>query len=209
MGNINKLMSYPEIMRAVILDLDGVYFKNGTENFIAYMHKKYDLTENEIKVIYLKSDMMRQYKCGLISGDGFWSYAINAWNINATMEELLSALQNGYELNEKKKEIMKILRDHNIKKIICTNNFKERINILEEQFGFLEDFDYVILSYEHNLLKPQLLDVVSKITKIDNKDIVYFDDKKENVDYANTIGIKGILIAEPSRVLKMLKELLL
>jgi FMN phosphatase YigB (HAD superfamily) len=196
-------------MKAVILDLDGVYFHSGTENFIQYLKKKYALDEEQIKAVYLRSDMMQQYKKGNISGEEFWFYAITTWNIKATKEELLYALQDGYELNGKKKEIMKLLLDHKIHKIVCSNNFAERIQILNERFGFLQEFDFIVLSYEHHTLKPQLLDLVEDITHIQNNDIAYFDDKKENIDHANSIGMQGILINEPSRVLKMLKELLL
>jgi len=198
-------------MKAVILDLDGVYFMNGTENFIKNIHKKYAVPINIIEDIYLKSDMMKKYKKGLISGKDFWDYAFTEWKFRSeqkNQEEILEILQEGYELNGKKKEIARLLDIHKIKKIICTNNFPERIDILDEHFDFLKEFDYVILSYEHKMLKPQLLELVSKVSGFDNPDITYFDDDKENIEYARNIGMNAILIKEPSRVLKNLKEIL-
>jgi len=195
-------------MKAVILDLDGVYFMNGTENFIDNINKKYGVPIKLIEEVYLKSDMMKKYKQGLISGNDFWDYAFSEWKIKTSKEEILELLQEGYDLNGKKKEIMRLLDENKIRRIICTNNFPERIKILDEHFDFLKEFDFVVLSYEHKLLKPQLLSVVSEVSGIDNSEITYFDDNKENIEYAKNLGMNAILIEEPSRVLKNLKEIL-
>jgi len=195
-------------MKAVILDLDGVYFMNGKENFIKNINKKYSIPIKNIEDVFLKSDMMRKYKQGQISGEDFWNYALNEWKIKAKQEDILEILQEGYDLNGKKKEIMKLLKDNGIKKIICTNNFPERINILNEKFDFLREFDYIVLSYEYKMLKPELLSIVSKVSGFDNSEITYFDDSKDNIEYAKNLGMNAILIKEPSRVLKNLKEIL-
>jgi HAD superfamily hydrolase (TIGR01509 family) len=152
--------------------------------------------------------MMKKYKQGLISGNDFWDYAFSEWKIHANKDEIMNILQEGYDLNGKKKEIMRLLDENKIKRIICTNNFPERIIILDEHFDFLEEFDYIVLSYEHKLLKPELLSVVSEVSGIDNTDITYFDDNKKNIDYARALGMNAIQIKEPSRVLKNLKEIL-
>jgi len=195
-------------MKAVILDLDGVYFMNGKENFIKNINKMYHVPISDIENIFLKSEMMQKYKQGVVSGEEFWKYALINWKIKATKEEILEILQKGYELNGKKKEIMKLLDANNIQKIICTNNFPERIEILNEKFDFLCEFDYSILSYKHKKLKPELLNVVSQVSGFANSEITYFDDSKENIEYAKNLGMNAILIKEPSRVLKHLKEIL-
>jgi len=194
-------------MKAVILDLDGVYFSGGKERFISYI-SGLGVPEGKVREVYLKSDMMRKYKQGLIDGKKFWDYAIKEWRLKKTQQELLNILKDGYDLNNKKKEIMKILRDHGLKKIICTNNFSDRIRILDDRFGFLEEFDFKIFSYEHKMLKPELLGLVSEITGIENNEILYFDDSQTNIDYAKGLGMEAIFIEEPTRVLKMLKEIL-
>jgi HAD superfamily hydrolase (TIGR01509 family) len=193
-------------MKAVILDLDGVYFSGGKERFISYV-SGLGVSEEMVREVYLKSDMMIKYKQGLIDGKKFWDYAINEWRLKKTRQELLNILQDGYELNPKKKEIMKILKDNSLKKIICTNNFPDRIRILDDRFGFLEEFDFKIFSYEHKMLKPGLLSLVSKIIGIENNEILYFDDSQTNIDYAKKLGMNAIFIEEPTRVLKMLKEI--
>jgi HAD superfamily hydrolase (TIGR01509 family) len=193
-------------MKAVILDLDGVYFSGGKERFISYV-SGLGVSEEMVREVYLKSDMMIKYKQGLIDGKKFWDYAINEWRLKKTRQELLNILQDGYELNPKKKEIMKILKDNSLKKIICTNNFPDRIRILDDRFDFLEEFDFKIFSYEHKMLKPGLLSLVSKIIGIENNEILYFDDSQTNIDYAKKLGMNAIFIEEPTRVLKMLKEI--
>ncbi len=193
-------------MKAIILDLDGVYFSIGTNNFIDAI-SRLGISKEKIIDIYLKSDMMKKYKSGLLDGKAFWDYAIKEWGLKKTRQEIFQILEDSYDLNTKKKEIMKILDQNNIKRIVCTNNFPERIKILDRRFDFLREFDYKIFSYEEHMLKPELLGVVSEKTGIRNEDILFLDDSKANIDYAESIGMNAILINEPTRVLKNLKEI--
>jgi hypothetical protein len=81
-------------MKAVILDLDGVYFSGGKERFISYV-SGLGVSEEMVREVYLKSDMMIKYKQGLIDGKKFWDYAINEWRLKKTRQELLNILQDG------------------------------------------------------------------------------------------------------------------
>ncbi|MBW3015046.1 HAD hydrolase-like protein [Candidatus Woesearchaeota archaeon] len=195
------------MIKGIIFDLDGVYFKNGTENFLKRISSGFNLDIEKVKDIYLRSDQMQKYKEGILTGDEFWDFAIKQWQIPATKDELLYILVSGYELNQPAVDLIKRVRNKGIKSVICSNNFKERIAILDRKFNFLKDFDYVILSYEHGIRKPSLLDKVPEITKFKAHEILVLDDSEKNINGAIEKGFQAALCYNPDNLPEILKKL--
>jgi FMN phosphatase YigB (HAD superfamily) len=142
------------MIKAVVFDLDGVYFEGGTERFIENMKVKYGLSSGDVIQVYLKSEEMQKYKRGKIDDEAFWNYAINAWKIDAARKELVDLLISGYELNPNTALIVKKLRNKNIKTAICTNNFPDRLENLKAKFELGNNFDVIVTSYEEGITKP-------------------------------------------------------
>ncbi len=196
------------MIKGMVFDLDGVYFKNGTKNFLENLSSRYGVSLENAKEVYIKSSLIKQYKKGEISGKEFWGWAIKQWGIDATQKELLKLLEGGYEINPKAVKIIQKIRKEGIKAIICSNNFKERINVLEKKFNFQKDFDYVILSYKYGMLKPELLEKVVEETKMEPGEIVVIDDGEDTIKAAKELGYKTILCKDPDWLEEYIKNVL-
>lgn len=194
------------MIKGIIFDLDGVYFKNGKKNFIKKVSSRFGVDARLVKEVFLKSEMMRKYKEGKVSGDEFWKYAIGEWKIKSTPKEILKILKQGYELNDIAIKLIKKLRADGVKSIVCSNNFRERVKVLDERFGFLKDFDYIVLSYEYGILKPKLLEKVVEKTKFKPEEIVVVDDGEEIIEEAKRMGFKAILCENPDIIEDYLRE---
>jgi len=151
--------------------------------------------------------MNKQYKNGKISGDEFWNYAIKEWNIKSTPKEILKILQEGYEVNDKAINLMKRLKKNGVKSIICSNNFKERIKVLDERFNFIKNFDFVVLSYEYGIQKPELLKKVIEISRYKPQEILVIDDGETIINEANKMGFKTILCENADKIEDYLHKL--
>lgn len=194
------------MIKAVIFDLDGVYFKNGKSNFIKSL-VDLGVSEDEAKRVFLKSDLMnKSYKAGKISGEEFWTWAAKEWNIKKSPEELIKILQKGYELNEIAMPLIKLLKAKGIKLIICSNNFKERIKCLDERFNFVKDFDYSILSYEYGILKPELFKKIKEKTGFDNSEVLILDDGEDLIKEAIRQGFNAVLCKDNDDLKKYLRD---
>jgi epoxide hydrolase-like predicted phosphatase len=187
-------MTHPKIA-AVVFDLDGVYFEHGTERFIEKLRTTYHLSPDAVKEVYLRSSQMQQYKRGEITGEEFWSYAIETWGISTTAEELLQFLADSYTQNPKVVELVHQLRKKGIKTAVCTNNFPERIAVLDKKFNFKKDFDVFITSYEEGVLKPQaqIFKIMAQRLGIEPAHIIMSDDKPENVEALQKLGFQSFL----------------
>jgi FMN phosphatase YigB (HAD superfamily) len=137
------------MIKGVVFDLDGVFFLNGTENFIKNVSKKFSIPEEKIIQSYKKSDgMNKYYKTGKWNGNHYWSWFIKELGINSTKEELLDILSEGYEINQQALNLSRELRKKSYKILICSNNFPERIELLNNKFDFLKEFDFAVFSFE-------------------------------------------------------------
>jgi epoxide hydrolase-like predicted phosphatase len=196
------------MIKVVTLDLDGVYFLNSHKNFKENLKKVFGLDEGKVVAVYFKSEMMKQYKLGKINGDEFWPWAIKEWGIDTTKKELLKILADGYSVNPEAKKLVDDLHKNGIKIALCTNNFFERISVVDDKLNFLPDFDIRVFSYEVGSIKPDLniFQTLVEKTQVKPEEIIYFDDSKEAVDSAKKVGITAFLYEDFSQMLIKLKE---
>lgn len=197
------------MIKAICFDLDGVYFLNGKSNFIKSL-VNLGVSEDEAKRVFLKSDQMnKQYKLGKMADDAFWSWALQEWNLNMSTKEIVDLLIKGYETNDPAVEYVKQVRNAGYKTVICSNNFPARINGLQQRFGFLDDFDVIVLSYEAGIDKPNKEIFQDLITKsgVQADEIVYSDDDESKMDGAKELGINTFLYTDFEAFVKHLENL--
>jgi epoxide hydrolase-like predicted phosphatase len=183
--------------KAVVFDLDGVYFERGTEEFISKLQERHGLSEEDIKGVYLKSEQMKDYKTGRIGKEQFWSYAIRTWGIDATTDEILALLAESYAENPEIVQLISDLKTQGVKTAVCTNNFPERIAALDERFHFKENFDVFVTSYEEGIMKPdaRIFEILAARLGLRPDEIMMSDDKPENVVALQKLGFQAFVYA--------------
>jgi len=194
------------VIKAVVFDLDGVYFDKGKKNFVNNISEKFKVNKELFWDFFINSDLMIKYKKGKISKNQFWSKTIEKFHIKSTPDELLRILKEGYEICPKTVRLVRRLRKVGIKTIICSDNFKERIEVLQERFNFLNDFDLVVLSYAYGMLKPALLRKIVKASSFKPEELVVIDDNKKTIEEAKRNGFKAILCENPEKIGIKLKQ---
>jgi glucose-1-phosphatase len=200
---------YQKMIKAICFDLDGVYFVNGKSNFINNI-VKYGVSEDEAKRVFLKSDEMNKlYKEGRITDDEYWSWAIDQWKIDLSVQELIDLLIEGYQVNEIVAKVVKELRGKGYKTLICTNNFPARINGLDKRFGLLDKFDACVFSNEIGATKPstKIFQKLVDRSGVTAEEIVFSDDNDANLAGAKEAGIQAFLYEGFEHFIGKLKEL--
>lgn len=180
------------MIKAITFDLDGVYFINGKSNFIKNLVLM-GVSEDEAKRVFLQSDEMnKKYKTGEWNDEQFWTWAISEWKLNSTPDEIIKLLIEGYEVSDEVVSTVRKVRSNGYKTLICTNNFPARINGLQERFGFLQNFDVAVLSYEIGDIKPnkKIFEELIKRSKVLPDEIFIADDYQAALDTAKALGIQ-------------------
>ncbi len=183
------------MIKAVVFDLDGVYFEGGTEKFIESLITNYSLTKDQIVAVYLKSQEMQKYKRGEIDSDNFWHYALKEWGINTTREEIVKLLIDSYSINPQTEEFVKELKAKGIKTAICTNNFPDRFENLKTKFNLDTNFDVIVTSYQEGITKPtdEIFKILAERLGLQPNEILMSDDREANVEALQRLGFEAFL----------------
>lgn len=173
------------MIKAITFDLDGVYFTS--ESFSNF--------KKSLGVDSFNDDAMTQFKRGEISEDKFWNLTRQELNIKLSNQEISRVLADSYSVNQNVVDTVKKVRSLGIKTCICTNNFPTRINTLNKKFNFLNDFDVQIFSYQIAATKPdpKIFQALIEKSGCRPNEIIFADDKQENVDSAKSLGINAFL----------------
>lgn len=197
------------MIKAITFDLDGVYFVNGKSNFIKNL-AALGVPEEEGSRVFLQSDEMNKlYKTGKWTDEQFWQWAGSEWKLNKTPDELVRLLIDGYEINQEVAEMVKKVRAHGYKTLVCSNNFHARINGLHERFGFKDDFDVVVLACDVGVTKPDpgIFEELIKASGVKAEEIYIADDNEQNLSTAKSLGIQTHYYTNFANFLNSLREL--
>lgn len=180
------------MIKVVCFDLDGVYFT--PEGKVAFYNRLVEMSGSEEKVRFVlyESKEMLDFVTGKLDQLGFLNFINKYLNLSLSLEELADIWVSKYEINKEVRDYIYDLRSRGIKSATCSNNNPIRINALEEKFGFLEDFDIKVFSYECGFVKPSkeiFLELIKK-SGVDPEDIIYSDDNEDKLLGAREVGIK-------------------
>jgi HAD superfamily hydrolase (TIGR01509 family) len=195
-------------IKVITFDLDGVYFPNGKANFIAAL-EKLGVSEDEAKRVFLRSPQMNQeYKNGKMTDEQFWSWAVQEWKLDMNWQELPKLMVGSYDIDENIVKVVKDVRNNGYKTAICTNNFPARINGLQERFGFLDNFDIKVFSFEVGESKPnkQIFEELVNKSQVEPSTIVFADDNPDSLSGAKEVGITTFLYEGFDKYLKQLES---
>ena len=84
---------------------------------------------------------------------------------------------------------------------IFSNTNDLAVEHIRNRFPFFSDFDGYVLSYEHGAMKPsaKLYEIVERMSGRRGGEILYIDDRPENVAAGVARGWQGILHESPER----------
>lgn len=197
------------MIKAICFDLDGVYFTPRGKN--QFHENLIDLGIPEDKVVHVlyKSPEMFSFVKGEILEDEFWDFVRNYFQINMTNEEWIALWIKGYEIDQKVRNMVKIIRDNGYRTCICSNNNVSRVQGLHKKFGFLHDFDVKVFSYDVGDVKPSQRIFQALIDKsgVQPAEIVYSDDREDRIEGAGQLGINVFVYEDFHQFLGKLRDL--
>ncbi len=106
--------------------------------------------------------------------------------------------------------ILKRLKEKGNRLYTASNFAADILEKMRPDFTFLEYFDGIYISGEAGFIKPDPEFFVELLKRYDisAKESVFIDDLKENVEAAESLGIKGIVCRDPENLETEMKEFL-
>ena len=200
------------MIKAIIFDLGGVYFTDGTKEAVKKISERYKLNSEELSEFFgAKSRTGKQYRQGKIASKQFWNEFEKKFKININEEELTKLWISFYKPIEGTIGIIKKLRKKGIKIYFLSDNVKERSEFLQAKFNFLENFDGGIFSHEAGITKSGGVKIFKiALEKAGNKphEAIFIDDKEDYVKTAKILGMNAIHFKNSKQLEKEIKRLI-
>jgi FMN phosphatase YigB (HAD superfamily) len=160
-----------------------------------------NLPSTEIEALIGQSGLIIDYELGRLKRRKFFEQICRATGFRGTIDEfggffadIFTAIPPMIELHAK-------LHHHGIPTYVLSNTNDLAIEHIRRNFPFFSNFDGYIFSYETGTMKPdaKMYEALEKLAGRHGKEIVYLDDRLENVHAGAARGWQAILHETPEK----------
>lgn len=198
------------MIKTIVFDLGGVYFKQGTRIALPKIYKFANVPKEKVDEFF-KSYPKKEgwmYRRGKITKKEFWKAAVKKLEINKNLiSELEEIWHSSYKPIKGMRELVSKL-GKNYRVIVFSGNIKERIEYLNQKYGLNNDFDDFIFSFDFGFNKREIefYKILLEKIKCQPDEAVCIDDSQRVLDIEKSLGIKTILFKNAEQVKSELQE---
>ncbi|HKI70595.1 MAG TPA: HAD family phosphatase [Verrucomicrobiae bacterium] len=155
------------------------------------------------------SPLLIQYETGLITRQEFYEDVRKTAGFAGDIAEFGNYFADIFSEIPPMIELHATLRQKKFPAYIFSNTNDLAVEHIRRNFPFFANFDGYILSYEHGAMKPnaKLYEVVERETGRQGAEILYIDDREENVLAGKERGWQVILQETPEKTRAALEKL--
>jgi HAD superfamily hydrolase (TIGR01509 family) len=198
-------MKTPEVvvfdLGKVLVDFDyGIAAKKFSER-----SKK---TSAEIRAFVDHSPLLYRFETGLMTKDEFYKEICAETGYDGNHQEFCDTFADIFSPIDSMIELQGTLRSRGVPTYIFSNTNELAIRWIKGRFPFFANFTGYVYSYEHRAMKPaeSIYKVVEKMTGKSGQEIVYLDDRAENIAGGAARGWHTILHEKPDASRKILQN---
>jgi FMN phosphatase YigB (HAD superfamily) len=149
----------------------------------------------EINTFLENSPLLVEYESGRIDRQTFYDSVRHAVGFQGDLEEFGGFFADIFTEMPDTIALHAELRRHHFKTYIFSNTNDLAVEHVRRNFPFFAHFDGYILSYEIGTMKPfaAIYDAMEQLTGRNGADLIYFDDRAENVAAALARGWRGLV----------------
>ena len=141
------------------------------------------MAAEEVKSFLDHSPLLFRFETGRISKEQFFDDVKSAAGFRGDLAEFSELFADIFTPIEPMLELHAALRAEGIPTYIFSNTNELAVGHIRRKFPFFGHFDGYILSYQHGAMKPEtkLYEVVEQVTGHRHSEILYLDDRPENI----------------------------
>lgn len=184
-------MSLPE---AVVFDLGKVLVDFDYSIASRRIAERGTVDPSEVQDFIDHSPLLYRYETGLIRREQFFEEVRDITGFKGDLEEFGGFFADIFTEIPGMIALHRRLREVRVPVFIFSNTNDLAIDHIRRNFPFFADFDAHVLSYEHGAMKPdtRLYEVVERVTGRKGAQILYLDDRIENVEAGRARGWQTI-----------------
>ena len=195
--------------RAVVFDLGKVLVDFDYGIAARTLAARSKLAADQIHLVINQSPLLFRYETGLMTRKEFYDALCASTGFGGGLEEFAGAFGNIFTAIEPMVELHGALRQAGLRTYVFSNTNDMAIAHIRRNFPFFSQFDGYVLSYEQRAMKPdpKIYQVVENMTGCAPEEILYLDDRPENITAGRQRGWQVILQESPEKTLLAIHRL--
>jgi FMN phosphatase YigB (HAD superfamily) len=191
----------PTPPQTVVLDLGKVLVDFDYSIALRRIAQRCQSSIDLLTQLVLSAPLLLTYERGRLTSEEFYRRTCAATGFCGGFDEFAAAFGDIFSAIEPMVQLHAELRARKILTCIFSNTNELAIRHIRRNFPFFSQFDHYVLSYEHGAMKPEpeLYDVVERQTGCAGSQIVYLDDRPENIEAGAARHWKVILHETPEK----------
>jgi HAD superfamily hydrolase (TIGR01509 family) len=198
-------MSLPEV---VVFDLGKVLVDFDYSKAARRLAARTALSLDDVRRAIDQSHLHIGFETGHVTKEDFIADASKLIGFAGLADEFTQIFCEIFEPIQPMIELQSALRKRGIPTFIFSNTNALQLGYIRQTYPFFSGFDGYILSYEHGAMKPdaKLYEVVERETRRRGNQILYIDDRPENIATGAARGWQVILQETPEKTLAAFRQ---
>lgn len=197
------------MIRCVISDMGRVIIFFDNSIFFEKMEKYCPFSREKIaKMAFGNLELVHSFDRGEINPKEFYMQVIKKLKARVEYDDFYAIYNDIFSLNAPVLSVLKRLKSK-YRLVLLSNTDIMRFEFIKRKFPEVMIFDEYVLSFEEGIMKPHpriYLEVLRK-AGVEARECVFIDDRKENIQAATGVGIKGVLFEPQTNLEVVLREM--
>lgn len=197
--------------KAVIFDLGKVLLDFDYEKLAREMQQHCAISAEELLSSALcVSGLQQRYESGLLSSQAFFEEVKRISGFRLGYEEFEPIFADIFTPIPEMIDLQGRLQARGIPTYIFSNTNEIAIKHIRQAYPFFSNFSGYVYSYEHRSMKPdsRIYEAVEKMTRADRSDLLYIDDRLENIEQGRGRGWQVIHHVASEQTIPRVEQLL-
>ena len=189
------------MIQAVVFDLGKVLVDFDYSIAVRRIAAQSSMSLLELGRLVASSPLLLQYETGLLTSEQFYQAVCDACGFAGDFDEFGACFGDIFSPIEPMVQLHQAVRERGLPTYIFSNTNELAVLHIRRNFPFFANFDGYILSYEHQAMKPgaKLYEVVERTSRHRGEELLYLDDRPENVEAGAARGWQVILQEDPGK----------
>lgn len=195
--------------KAVIFDLGKVLLDFDYTIAARKLIEDGQIKIKDLATLFTKpAEVLLRYETGLLTSRQFYNEICTMTGYRGDMEAFAGCFGDIFTPIQPMINAQAAIRKNGLPTYIFSNTNELAIQHIRASYPFMSNFDGMILSYEHKAMKPEppLYEVVERTSGFKGADLLYIDDRPENIATGQARGWRVILQEQPEKTISEMKQ---
>ena len=188
-----------------MFDLGGVFVPDNTELLNQEIATYLGISVGEMSTLW-KEALPELFTGNMKIIDFYGSRFGSSYDPHILLQKHLEVYTKGFQMNS---SMLELLQKLNLRyTTACLSNTEIEISKVNSELGLYENFQHRFISTEMHMMKPNKDIFISSIQKLNasNNDIIFIDDKDENIKTGLLLGLRTILFENVDKTREILSQ---